>query len=416
MSVLVQKFGGTSVADPARILAVAAKVAEEVRAGHRVAIVTSAMAGATNQLVAWCRDIVGAPENLDGGLAEYDAVVASGEQVTAGLLALALRTLGIPAQSFTGWQAGLETNATHSKAQILKLDPVRLQALMNQGGVPVLTGFQGVTADGRVTTLGRGGSDTSAVALAAALKADRCDIYTDVDGVYTSDPRIVKSARRLPQVTFEEMLELASLGAKVLHPRSVELALRYHVPVQVLSSFDSPHGSMLQGTLITAERTQMEGSLIRGIAHSAGEAKITLVQVPDKPGIAADVFSLLADAAINVDMIAQTVSPDGKATDISFTLLRGDLAGAEKRLRDAQNRLGFADLVSSNNVAKISVVGLGISGHAGVAASIFRTLAEKSINIQMITTSEIRISILVQEDYLELALRTLHTRLGLDAD
>jgi aspartate kinase len=403
---IVMKFGGTSVANIERINAVAERVKREVDAGHEVAVVVSAMSGHTNQLVAWCSEL--SPMH---DAREYDAVVAAGEQITAGLTAIALQARGVNARSWMGWQIPIVTNDAHGKARIMDIQRADLDRRFEQGQVPVVAGFQGVGPDNRVTTLGRGGSDTSAVALAAALKADRCDIFTDVDGVYTTDPRIVAKARKLDKVTYEEMLEMASLGAKVLQIRSVEMAMKHGVRVQVLSSFeDKP------GTLVVNEDEIMEQELVSGIAYSRDEAKITLVKVPDRPGVAASIFGPLSDANINVDMIVQNVSEDGKNTDMTFTVSKGDFERAKQVLNGKQNSLNFSALISDSNVVKVSVIGVGMRSHAGIAQRMFKALAEKGINIQVISTSEIKISVLVAEEYTELAVRALHTVYGLDAD
>jgi aspartate kinase len=342
---------------------------------------------------------------------EYDTVVASGEQVTAGLTAIALQKLGVNARSWLGWQMPMQTNDAHGKARIISIDAEGFEQRFAQGQVAVVAGFQGIGPDNRITTLGRGGSDTSAVALAAALKADRCDIFTDVDGVYTTDPRIVAKARKLDKVTYEEMLEMASLGAKVLQIRSVEMAMKHGVRVQVLSSFeDKP------GTLVVNEDEIMEQELVSGIAYSRDEAKITLVAVPDRPGVAASIFGPLSDANINVDMIVQNVSEDGKNTDMTFTVSKGDFERAKQVLNGKQNALNFRALISDSNVVKVSVIGVGMRSHAGIAQRMFKALAEKGINIQVISTSEIKISVLVAEEYTELAVRALHTAYGLDAE
>jgi aspartate kinase len=405
MARLVLKFGGTSVANIERIRNAAVHVKRAVEAGHEVAVVVSAMSGVTNQLVAWVNEI---SKFYDPR--EYDAVVATGEQVTSGLMALALQEMGLKARSWQGWQIPLRTDATHSKARIEGIDTDGLSAALSAGEVAVVAGFQGVAGDARVTTLGRGGSDTSAVALAAALKAARCDIYTDVDGVYTCDPRIVPKARKLDKITYEEMLEMASLGAKVLQTRSVELAMNHRVRVQVLSSFeDKP------GTLVVDEEEIVEKQVVSGIAYSRDEAKVTLTKVADRPGVAAAIFGPLADAAINVDMIVQNISDDRKATDLTFTVGKADLDRCVKLLGEQKASLGYAELKPDPNVVKVSVIGVGMRSHAGVALAMFRTLAEKGINIQVISTSEIKISVLVGAEYLELALRALHTAYGLDA-
>jgi len=406
MALIVQKFGGTSVADIERIRNVARRVKRAADAGDQVAVVVSAMSGVTDQLVKWVREA-----SLQYDAREYDAVVSTGEQVTVGLLALALQEMGVKARSYLGWQVPVRTDSAHGKARIEAIDAAALLAEMGKGIVPVVAGFQGIAPDGRVTTLGRGGSDTSAVALAAALKANRCDIYTDVDGVYTTDPRIVAKARKLAKITYEEMLEMASLGAKVLQTRSVELAMKYRVPVQVLSSFsDAP------GTLVVDEDEIVEQEIVSGIAYSRDEAKITLLGVPDRPGVAAAVFGPLAAANINVDMIVQNVSHDGKLTDMTFTVPRGDLQRSTKVLEEAKSGLKFERIASDSSVAKISVIGVGMRSHAGVANTMFGALAEKGINIQVISTSEIKISVLIAEDYTELAVRALHSAYGLDRD
>ncbi len=404
MARIVQKFGGTSVADIERIKAVARRVKREVASGNEVAVVVSAMAGVTNQLVGWTNAFGDLPD-----AAEYDVVVASGEQVAAGLTALALQEIGVPSRSFLGWQVPIRSDAAHGKARIEAIPTETLVAGMKEGRVAVVAGFQAIDADDRVTTLGRGGSDTSAVALAAALGADRCDIFTDVDGVYTTDPRIVAKARKLDKITYEEMLEMASLGAKVLQTRSVEMAMNHRVRVQVLSSFtDAP------GTLVVDEDEIVEKQVVSGIAYSRDEAKVTLVKVPDRPGIAAAIFGPLADHTVNVDMIVQNVAEDG-TTDLTFTVTRADLARTVKVLEASRASLGFKDLKPDSNVVKISVIGVGMRSHVGVAQLMFKTLAEKGINIEVISTSEIKVSVLIAEEYTELALRALHTAYGLDA-
>jgi aspartate kinase len=380
-------------------------VKREVDAGHEVAVVVSAMAGVTNQLVAWTSEIARLHDAR-----EYDVVVATGEQVTTGLLALALQEIGVSARSWAGWQVPVLTDDAHGKARIERIDTTEIERRFAQGQVAVVAGFQGVGPDNRVTTLGRGGSDTSAVALAAALKADRCDIFTDVDGVYTTDPRIVAKARKLDKVAYEEMLELASQGAKVLQIRSVEMAMKHRVRLQVLSSFeDKP------GTLVVDEDEIVEQEVVSGVAYSRDEAKITLVRVPDRPGVAASIFGPLSDANINVDMIVQNVSESGQFTDLTFTVAKGDLERAKKVLEDRRSALGYQALVPDSNVVKVSVIGLGMRSHAGVAQRMFKALAEKGINIQVISTSEIKVSVLVAEEYTELAVRALHTAYGLDA-
>jgi len=414
MARIVVKFGGTSVGDTGRIKRIAQKVKTEVDRGNQVAVVVSAMSGATNQLVKWVNEI--APVH---DAREYDVVVATGEQVTIGLLALALQQLGLKSRSWLSWQIPIRTDAAHAKARIVDIETADMRRAMAAGEVPIVPGFQGLSPDGRVTTLGRGGSDTSAVALAAALEADRCDIYTDVDGVYTTDPRIVEKARKIDQVTYEEMLEMASQGSKVLQTRSVELAMNHHVRVQVLSSFDDAVGSDLPGTLVVDEEDIMaealEKSVVSGIAFSKDEAKITVTRVADRPGVAAAIFGPLAEANINVDMIVQNVSLDGSSTDITFTVPRADLGRAVERLEKAKGELKFAEIKSDINVAKVSVIGVGMRSHVGVAQRMFQTLAGKGINIQVISTSEIKISVLVAGEYTELAVRALHTAYELDA-
>lgn len=406
MARIVQKFGGTSVANTDRIKAVALRVKVEVDAGHQVAVTLSAMAGETNKLV----DYVTTMSSLYDAR-EYDTVVSSGEQVTAGLLALALQDLGISARSWMAWQIPLRTDGVHGKARIEEIETDELEARLERNEVCVIAGFQGLGPDNRITTLGRGGTDTSAVALAAALNADRCDIYTDVDGVYTTDPRITPKAKKIEKITYEEMLEMASVGAKVLQTRSVELAMKEKVRVQVLSSYsDEP------GTLVVDEDEVVEQELVSGIAYSRDEAKVTLVGVPDKPGIAAGIFGPLAENGINVDMIVQNISQDNQSTDMTFTLPKADLEHAVATLESKQDDLEYKELRSDENVAKVSVIGVGMRSHAGVAQRMFNTLAEKGINIQVISTSEIKVSVLIAEEYTELAVRALHTAYGLDGD
>lgn len=404
MARIVMKFGGTSVADLDRIRNVANRVKREVDAGHEVAVVVSAMAGTTNQLVKWCQDLSPLHDAR-----EYDVVVATGEQVTIGLLAIALQTIGVEARSWQGWQIPILTDGAHGKARVESIDGSLLIERMQAGQVPVVAGFQGLEPGrNRITTLGRGGSDLSAVAIAAAVKADRCDIYTDVDGVYTTDPRIVPRARKLEKISYEEMLELASVGAKVLQTRSVELAMKQRVRVQVLSSFEDKPGS-----LVVDEDEIVEQPIVSGIAYSRDEAKLTLRRVPDRPGIAAAVFGPLSAANVNVDMIVQNVGADG-STDLTFTLGRADLPRARDLLEKEQGSIGFESLLADPDVAKISVVGIGMRTHAGVASTMFKTLSEKGINIQVISTSEIKVSVLIPADYTELAVRALHTAYGLD--
>ena len=406
MALIVQKFGGTSVGDLDRIRNVATRVKSEVDAGHQVAVVVSAMAGTTNQLVSWARDI--GPMH---DAREYDTIVATGEQVTVGLLAIALQNLGIDARSWLGWQIPIRTDDIHGAARIYSIDCALMRERLAGGQVAVVAGFQGIAPDGRVATLGRGGSDTSAVALAAALQADRCDIYTDVDGVYTTDPRIAPKAQKLDRITFEEMLEMASLGAKVLQTRSVAMAMRHNVNLQVRSSFsDAP------GTLVVNEDEIVEQEKISGIAYSPDEAKITIQGLPDKPGIAASIFGELADNHINVDMIVQSAASEGQHADITFSLGRGDLDKALALINGAQDRLGFKGVDSNAGVTKISVVGSAMRSQPGVAKAMFETLAERGINIEVISTSEIKISVLISSEYTELAVRSLHTAFGLDAE
>jgi aspartate kinase len=415
MGRLVMKFGGTSVANIDRIRNVARHVKREVDAGHDVAVVVSAMSGKTNELVEWCRE---ASPLHDAR--EYDAVVASGEQVTAGLLAIALQAIGVQARSWQGWQIPIKTSDAHASARILEIDGAELiNRFKERKEVAVIAGFQGVNPQTqRITTLGRGGSDTSAVAIAAAIHADRCDIYTDVDGVYTTDPRVVPKARRLDRIAFEDMLELASQGAKVLQVRSVELGMVHNMPVFVRSSFDKPedidpHGTP-PGTLICSEEEIMESHVVTGIAFSKDEAQISVRQIEDKPGVAASIFGPLAEANINVDMIVQNVSEDGKTTDLTFTVPASDYNRARDTITSAKARIGYARLDSATDVAKVSVIGSGMRSHAGVAAKAFAALAARNINIRAITTSEIKFSVLIDGAYTELAVRTLHTLYGLD--
>jgi aspartate kinase len=415
MSRLVMKFGGTSVADLDRIRNAARHVKREVDAGHQVAVVVSALAGVTNQLVEWCRSAATLHDAR-----EYDAVVASGEQVAAGLLAIVLQSIGVTARSWQGWQIPVLTDDAHGGARISEIDGSELiRRFVERGEVAVITGFQGIHKDtGRITTLGRGGSDTSAVAVAAAIAADRCDIYTDVDGVYTTDPRVDSHARRLDRVSFEEMLELASLGAKVLQVRSVELGMVHNVRIFVRSSFDKPedidpHGTP-PGTLICNEEEIVEQHVVTGIAFSKDEAQISIRRVADRPGVAAAIFGPLAESNINVDMIVQIISSDGATTDLTFTVPAADFERAKSVLAKFKEPIGFERLDGANDIAKISVIGIGMRSHAGVAAQAFRALAERGINIRAITTSEIKFSLLIDAAYTELAVRTLHSLYGLD--
>ncbi len=428
MSLLVLKFGGTSVADIDRIRNVAAHVKREHDAGHACAVVVSAMAGQTNKLVAWVEEAWGYKTDGDGNAEvsalydcrEYDAVVSSGEQVTSGLLALVLQSMGVSARSWQGWQIPVRTDEAHQKARITGIEVDTIKAAMLGGEVAVCAGFQGIAPNNRIATLGRGGSDTSAVALAAALQADRCDIYTDVDGVYTTDPRVVSKAHRLDRISYEEMLEMASQGAKVLQTRSVEMAMQWGVPVLVRSSFDAPDMSGNPdtgegiGTLVCHEDEIVEQNVVSGIAYARDEAKVTLLKVADKPGVAARVFGPLSDAHINVDMIVQNVSEDGRSTDLTFTVQSADLDRALEVLKSAKDEIGYLDLRGATDIAKVSAIGVGMRSHAGVAAQMFSALAEKGINIEAISTSEIKISVLIDAAYAELAVRTLHTLFGLD--
>ena len=405
MARIVQKFGGTSVGDLDRIRQVAQKVRSCVDAGNQVAVVVSAMAGTTNQLVEWAKQI--GPMH---DAREYDTIVSTGEQVTVGLLSIALQNIGVDARSWLGWQIPIKTDEVHSTARIEEIKALDIIERLEKGQVAVVAGFQGIAPDGRISTLGRGGSDTSAVALAAAIKADRCDIYTDVDGVYTTDPRIMSKARKLDHITFEEMLEMASAGAKVLQTRSVAMAMRHRVNLQVLSSFnDTP------GTLVQNEEKQMEKQKVSGIAYSAEEAKVTVVGLPDKPGIAARIFGVLSELNINVDMIVQSASVNLQKTDITFSLARLDLSKAVTNIANLKDELAFERLVHDDNIAKISVIGTAMRTQPGIAKCMFEVLSEKKINMQVISTSEIKISVLIQADYAELAVRSLHDAFGLDA-
>ncbi len=405
MARLVMKFGGTSVADLELIRRAARKIRAEVERGHEVAVVVSAMAGETDRLIKLIGDIASLHDAR-----EYDSVVATGEQVSAALLAAALQELGVSARSWLGWQIPMHTDGVHGAARITRIETEEIERRFKEGQVAIIAGFQGLGPDNRVTTLGRGGSDTTAVAVAAALKAERCDIYTDVDGVYTADPAIVDAARKLDRITYEEMLELASLGAKVLQTRSVEMAMKYGVRLQVLSSFnDTP------GTLVVDEDGIVEKQVVSGVTYTADEAKITLLRVADRPGVAALIFGPLADANVNVDMIVQNVSEDGKTTDLTFTVKRSDLERAIQLIEGAREEIGHHAVVPDRNVVKVSIVGVAMRSHAGVAQRMFRALAEKNINIQVISTSEIKVSVLIAAEYTELAVRALHSAFELDA-
>jgi aspartate kinase len=415
MALIAMKFGGTSVADIQRIRHVAGLVKAEVERGNKVAVVVSAMSGETNKLVAWTNDAArsGAGENHRAVVdqREYDVVVATGEQVTCGLLAITLNAMGVKARSWLGWQVPINTNAIHGSARIEGVPAEAMKRAIEGGEVAVVAGFQGVADGARISTLGRGGSDTSAVAVAAGIGAARCDIYTDVDGVYTTDPRIVAKARRLEKIAYEEMLEMASLGAKVLQTRSVEIAMLHRVPTRVLSTFTPEVG----GTLLCDEEDIVEKKPVTGIAYSRDEAKITLHKVPDKPGVASAIFGPLADAGVNVDMIVQNVSEDGKTTDLTFTCTRGELTRALAAIETHAKDIGYRDVTHTADVAKVSIIGIGMRAHPGVAQLMFRTLSEKGINIQVISTSEIKVSVLIGEEYVELAVRALHSAYELDA-
>ena len=416
MAKIAMKFGGTSVADLPRIRHVASLVKREVERGHQVVVVVSAMAGETNKLVAWTNEAARPDPNSNSitqaipDQREYDVVVAAGEQVTAGLLAVTLNAMGIQARSWMGWQVPIQTSAVHGAARIEGVPASEMAASMARGEVAVVAGFQGVAPGDRISTLGRGGSDTSAVAVAAGIQAERCDIYTDVDGVYTTDPRIVPKARRLEKIAFEEMLEMASLGAKVLQTRSVEIAMLHRVPTRVLSTFTPDLG----GTLLCDEEDIVEKKPVTGIAYSRDEAKITLHKIPDHPGVAATIFGPLADGGVNVDMIVQNVSEDGRQTDLTFTVTRGELARALAAIETHGKEIGYRDVTHDANVAKVSIIGIGMRAHPGVAQTMFRTLSDKGINIQVISTSEIKVSVLIDEEYVELAVRALHSAYELD--
>lgn len=419
MARLVMKFGGTSVGDPERIKRVARIVAAERRPGRGIAVVVSAMSGETDRLVKLARDTAGeltgqAGSGQPGFDDEYDVVVSTGEQVTTGLLALALRAMGVPARSWQSWQVPMRSDATHARARFDSIDEKKLGAAMDRGEIAVIPGFQAITAEDRITTPGRGGSDTSAVAVAAAIGAERCDIYTDVDGVYTTDPRIVPRARRLEKISYEEMLEMASLGAKVLQTRSVELAMAKRVPVRVLSSFVEP-GEPNPGTIVCDEEKIVEKQVVSGVAYSRDEAKISLMGVEDHPGVAADIFGRLADANVNVDMIVQSQAKSPGAQNIVFTCPDRDAPRAMEVIGGARGKLAYEDLQVRRDVTKVSVIGIGMKSQAGVARTMFSALAQKGINIEAIATSEIKISVLIDAQYTELAVRALHTAYGLDA-
>ncbi len=409
MPTLVMKFGGTSVANLDRIARAAKRVALEVSKGYDVIVIVSAMSGKTNELVGWVNETSPLYDAR-----EYDAVVSSGENVTAGLMALRLQEMDIPARSWQGWQVPVQTTSAHSSARIEDIPPENIRAKFAEGmRVAVVAGFQGISPEGRITTLGRGGSDTTAVAFAAAFEAERCDIYTDVDGVYTTDPRITDKARKLDKIAFEEMLELASLGAKVLQTRSVELAMRFKVRLRVLSSFEEPSDDA--GTLVCAEEEIMESNVVAGVAYSRDEAKMTLISVADRPGIAAAIFSPLAEAGVNVDMIVQNISEDGR-TDMTFSCPIDQVARAKVALEAAKTsgEINFHDLVADTDVAKVSIVGIGMRSHAGVAAKMFETLRDEGVNIKVIATSEIKVSVLIDRKYMELAVQALHDAFDLD--
>jgi aspartate kinase len=408
------KFGGTSVADLERIRRVARLVAAEVAAGHAVAVVVSAMAGRTNELVAWTDGAGPAAAGLPASDDEYDVVVASGEQVSAGLLAMTLRNIGVCARSWLAWQIPIVTDEGHGKARIDEVSPEKLEAAMARGEVPVIAGFQGVDRMGRLSTLGRGAGDLSAVAVAAALRAERCDIYSDVDGVYTTDPRIEKRARRLSRISYEEMLEMASLGARVLQSRSVELAMAQRVPLRVLSSFIEPGAAGNIGTIVCDEEEIVEKRIVSGVAFSRDEAKISLYGLPDHPGVSSVIFGRLADANVNVDMIVQSHARVEGAANMEFTVGKRDAARTVEMMREVQAQIGFEDVAVDEDVAKVSVIGVGMRSHAGVAKTMFGALGEKGVNIQVISTSEIKISVLIEAAYTELAVRALHAAYGLD--
>ena len=415
MTRLVMKFGGTSMADLERIRRVAVLVRAEAEAGKHVAVVVSAMAGRTNELIAWTDGAGAAAPGLEASDAEYDVVVAAGEQVTAGLLAMTLRNMGLDARSWLGWQTPLITDGAHGRARIEEVPADRLAAALDAGQIAVVAGFQGVTRDGRIATLGRGASDLSAVAIAAALGAASCDIYTDVDGVYTADPRIESKARRLARVSYEEMLEMASLGARVLQARSVELAMAERVPLRVLSSFIESADGPDRGTIVCDEEEIMEKRIVSSVAYSRDEAKISLFGLPDHPGVSSEIFGRLADANVNVDMIVQSHARAEGAANMEFTVGKRDAARAVEIVAAAKAAIGYQDMTTNEDVAKVSVIGVGMRSHAGVAKTMFQALADKGVNIQVISTSEIKISVLIDAAYTELAVRALHAAYGLDA-
>lgn len=406
MARLVMKFGGTSVADLKRIQEVAGRVKDSFGQGNEILVVVSAMAGTTDQLINWAVEAAQDPDPH-----EYDSILSAGEQISAGLLALAIQQLGVSARSWLGWQIPIFTDAIHGNAKIEHISPREIQACFSRGQVPVIAGFQGKDLNDRISTLGRGGSDTSAVALAAAVDADRCDIYTDVNGVFTADPRVVAKATKLDKITYEEMLEMASQGARVLQTRSVSMAMNHQVRVQVLSSFSSS-----PGTLVVDEDEILEKQVVSGIAYSRDESKVTLVRVNNRPGVAGAIFGTLADSNINVDIIVQSVSEDGQFTDITFTVKEADFERTLELMKSEKHIIGFDKVVSDTDVSKISVIGVGMRSHAGVASQMFSTLGEKGINIHAISTSEIKVSVLISAEYTELALRSLHSAYGLDSE
>jgi len=411
VSLLVAKFGGASVGDIESIKNAASKVAQEVRRGNKVVVVVAASAGKTDKLIDYCKSVSPRPNPR-----EYDSIISTGEQLSAGLVTLALEQRGLNARSWMGWQIPILTDSDYNKAHILDIKPEKLLSRVEEGEIAVVTGFQGIAKDGSITTLGRGGADTSAVALAAALKADRCDIYTNANGVYTANPTLVSKARRLKSISYEEMLEFASMGTKGIKPRSIEIALRYGMSLQLLSAFGNDVGSDMPGTLITDKDHTMENKPVKGLAYSRDITRITLFNVKDQPGIAAKIFNGLARASVNVGMIIQPASCSGKLTDITFTVSKDELARAIEIMEEEKDKIGFVSLQSDKNVAKVSLIGSGMRTRSGVAFTMFQALAEKDINIQVIETSEINITVLIAEEYLELALRILHTTFGLDQE